>query len=59
MTPRDGFSCSSKTKETPRLCRGGSSSLTFKAVVYLWISEREPPRTRKEVHDGRRAELGD
>jgi hypothetical protein len=28
----EGIEFPSKTKETPRLCRGGSSSLTFQGV---------------------------
>src|ERR1700730_2616602 len=33
-------------RETPRLCRGGSSGLTFKGV-HRRNSQREPPSTRK------------
>ena len=37
-------------KEAPRLCRGGSRSLTFQAVVHRRdFSIREPPRTRRRV----------
>ncbi|WP_158412932.1 integrase arm-type DNA-binding domain-containing protein [Holophaga foetida] len=38
-------------RENPRLCRGGSRSLTFQGV-HLGISNREPPSARKEVRDG-------
>jgi hypothetical protein len=37
------------TMEIPRLCRGGSRSLTFRAVATAETSNREPPRTRKEA----------
>ena len=40
-----------RKRETPRLCRGGSSSLTFTGVPPRF--RREPPLTRKEAADGR------
>src|SRR5262249_24219957 len=41
--------------ETPRLCRGGSRSLTYTGVTGVSIAEtfnREPPSKRKEELDG-------
>ena len=38
-----------RQRETPRLCRGGSSSLT-NPTVHQRISNREQPSTRKELH---------
>ena len=35
-------------REVPRLCRGGSRSLTFSWVSTVETSDREPPSTRKE-----------
>ena len=35
-------------QENPRLCRGGSRSLTFQGLSIAETSSREPPSTRKE-----------
>jgi hypothetical protein len=38
--------------EIPRLCRGGSRSLTFTKVSIAETTNREPPSKRKEKLDG-------
>jgi site-specific DNA recombinase len=42
-------SCGLITKEFPRLCRGGSRSLTFTAIAHRQNPQRESPSTRQGI----------